>query len=321
MLFLNSENILSFVDYPKIVTSIENALDIYEKNEYAMPDRFNYTNGDKILLYMPCFAGNMFGTKILSVFPENSKFNHPVIDGLMLLNDYNTGEPKAILDGKILTALRTGAVGGVGVKHLSNENASSLGLIGSGTQGFYQIIYACSLRNIKNVYLSSKTKSKLQIFIKNISHVLPEVNFHICDSNDSVIEKSEIVIFATSSFEPVISGKMESYRGKTFIAIGSFKPNMRELNDELIKACDSIYVDTEFAKEESGDLHIPLTKGLISEDIIKPISSVICGCSSKNDGSETILYKSVGMALFDLIVSKEIYESAIKKNIGSNLEL
>jgi len=93
------------------------------------------------------------------------------------------------------------------------------------------------------------------------------------------------------------------------------------LNDELIKACDSIYVDTEFAKEESGDLHIPLSANLISNDIIKPISSVIGNDYSKNDGSKTILYKSVGMALFDLVVGNKIYEDAIKKNIGTNLEL
>lgn len=321
MLFLNSKDILSFVNYPKVVAAIEDALHIYERNEYSMPDRFNYTNGNKILLYMPCFSDNIFGTKILSVFPENSKLNHPVIDGLMLLNDYNTGEPKALLDGKILTSLRTGAVGGVGIKHLSNENSSSLGIIGTGIQGFYQVIYGCSLRNIKNVYLSSKTKSKTKKFVDDLSKILQDVNFHICDSNDIVVEKSEIVIFATSSFEPVISGKSENYKGKTFIAIGSFKPDMRELNDELIKACDSIYVDTEFAKEESGDLHIPLSTNLISADIIKPISSVIGDESAKNDGSKTILYKSVGMALFDLIVSNKIYEDAVKENIGVNLEL
>lgn len=322
MRYLNHEAILSAITYDDIMDAVEEALLYYENRNYNMPDRFHYTHDNKTLLYMPCFSSGILGTKILTVFPDNVMRNHPAIDGIMLLNDYNTGAPKAMIDGKLLTALRTGAVGSMGVKYISPEHTSKLGLIGAGAQGIYQVIFACHCRPIKTVYVTTRSKEKLHTYIDHLKVELPHINFITVDTAEEVVQNAELIITATSSMTPVLPENKALYKNKTFIAIGSYQPTMRELPNALMEVAESIYVDIEYAKEESGDLFIPLEENLISEDKIHSIASLIHGEDTyRNSGNGTVVYKSVGMALFDVIVGDRILKCAEAKSIGQNIVL
>ncbi len=320
MLYINQKNITAATNFNDIMIAVEKALLHYKNDDYNMPERFHYTHENKTLLYMPCFSNNTLGTKILTVFPENASKNYPAIDGLMMLNDYETGRVKALIDGKLLTALRTAAVGNMGTKYLTKDSVNTLGLIGAGTQGFYQILFACSLRNFKDVYIHTRTMSKLDNFIKRLQNELPNINFHKCESAEDVVKMSDVIITATSSFESVLPENEELYKGKKFIAIGSYKPDMRELPNALMKVADEVYVDIMYAKEESGDLHIPLQTGVISEDKIFSMADLIYSQKNISDFNKTIVYKSVGMALFDVIVGEKILECAEVKGIGTRLD-
>ncbi len=117
MIVINENLIKKVISFEEIMESLEEAFLIYESGNFSMPDRIHVENKKNTLLYMPCFTDEIFGTKSLTIFPENSKVNKPVIDGFMTLHDPATGSPLAIIDGKILTALRTGGVGGVGCRY------------------------------------------------------------------------------------------------------------------------------------------------------------------------------------------------------------
>ena len=110
---------------------------------------------------MPCFGSDYFSTKLVSVFPKNLLIKEPMIYGSVILNDGQTGKPLAVMDGSKLTAMRTAAVGAVGVKHLSPENASTLGVVGLGIQGFHQALFACNdlmaLGAVEAIEASGKT--------------------------------------------------------------------------------------------------------------------------------------------------------------------
>lgn len=160
MIYLNKEDILKSITLDEFMDAVEEAYKIYSDKSFNMPDRIQVENGDLTSLYMPCFTKEAFGTKILTVAPNNAKINKPVIDGVMLVNDIETGEIVCMMDGKTLTAARTGAVGGVGFRHTTSEDVETIGLIGTGVQGFYQVLYACKARNIKKVYLYNRTKKK-----------------------------------------------------------------------------------------------------------------------------------------------------------------
>jgi len=320
MRYLNEKAIISSITYDDMISAVEEALIHYKNDNYNMPERFHYTHEDKTLLYMPCFSNGILGTKILTVFPDNVKKNHPVIDGLMLLNDYETGAPRAMIDGKLLTALRTGAVGAMGTKYISNKESKTLGLIGAGAQGIYQIIFACQLRPITDVYITTRSLGKLDDYIEKLKIILPHINFHATKTPREVVEKADIIITATSSMTPVLPEEKSLYIGKTFIAIGSYKPDMRELPNALMELASKIYVDIDYAKEESGDLKIPLQEGAINKDKIKSIASLVDENRMLDNKYETIVYKSVGMALFDVVVASKILECAENKGIGQVLE-
>ena len=127
MIFLGKEEIEKLVDPNEIMDQIEEAYRIFGADAYYMPPRPVIEHENKTLIYMPCFTEDIIGTKMLTIFPENAKLGLPSLDGLVILNDRTTGAPLAIMDGQAVTAWRTGAVGGVGIRHLSRKDARTVG--------------------------------------------------------------------------------------------------------------------------------------------------------------------------------------------------
>jgi len=269
LLFLNEKDIFKAVSFEEIMDNIEKAYTIYEKKEYIQPSRIHIPYLENNLMYMPCFIKDIFGTKILTVFPKNIEKQKPTIQGLMLLNDINTGEPLALLDGKILTALRTGATGGVSIRHLSSPQDNTLGLVGAGTQGFYQLLFAAQVRDIKKITLFDIFPQKLLAFQEKLAKSIPNVNICIALSIEELLDASKIVITATTSKKPVLPNREDLLCGKHFVGIGSFRPTMREYPAALFSLLKRVYVDTEYAMEESGDLLVPLQNKWIKEKQIK----------------------------------------------------
>ena len=287
-----------------------------------MPDRVHVDYKNKTILYMPCFLENIFGTKFLTVFPENRKKSRPVIDGLMLLNDYDTGETISILDGKTLTALRTGAVGGTGIRHITPKDVKTVGLVGAGVQGFNQLRFACEARDIEKIIVFDLFKEKLPDFIQKVKEQISGVEVVSVENTEELLKESDIVITTTTSNEPVFSNKKELFKGKHFIGIGSYKPNMREYPDALISVLNKVYIDTEFAKEETGDLSNPLERGLLKDNQIETFGKYLLYEKNKEEIIKgTTWFKSVGMALFDIVVAQLIYNKAKEKGIGQEIEL
>ncbi len=321
MIYLNSKDILSSITLDEIMDTIEEAYRIYTSNNFSMPDRIHVDNGNLTSLYMPCFTNEAFGTKILTISPNNTKINKPVIDGVMVVNDVETGEIVCMMDGKTLTSVRTGAVGGVGIKHTTSKNIQSIGLIGTGAQGFYQILYACKARTIKNVYLYNRTKSKAINLKIELEKELKNININVVDSSRELVENSEVIITATTSSQPVIENDKELLKGKHIIAIGSYTPDMKELPDALFEVVDKVIVDTDFAKEESGDLCLPIKNNLIKSEDIENMGTFLENNTNFDMNGKTTLYKSVGMGLFDIVVANKIYIKALEKGIGQYIEL
>ena len=138
MLYLNSAEIKTAVTCDQMMDAVEQAMGLYEDNNYIMPERMNIPCGNNnILLLMPCVAGDYMVTKVLTLCPGNRKVEKPVIQATVMLADSGTGTPLAIMDGGAVTAMRTGAVGGSSIRHLAKSDAQSIGLIGCGVQGFY----------------------------------------------------------------------------------------------------------------------------------------------------------------------------------------
>lgn len=324
MLVLSKNDILQAATMTEAMGAIEEVYAACENKMFDMPRRLQFPmKGDNTLLLMPCFSGSHFATKIVTVFPQNSKRHLPVTQGVMLLNDNETGETLAILDGTTLTALRTGAVGGVAVRYLANPGATSAGLIGTGTQGKYQLLAACEARHLTDIYLFNRTAGKIPAFIDELRPLLPgNVNIHTAADIRELAALSDIIITATTSCEPLLPDDGKWLKNKLIIGIGSYKPDMHEFSPALYSLTDKIYVDTMDAIEETGDLMTPLENHWIERRQILPFSQIVCGkepVSFPENG--THVFKSVGMALFDLFTARLIFNKAKQSGLGQVIKI
>ncbi|WP_163970314.1 ornithine cyclodeaminase family protein [Oceanobacillus halotolerans] len=321
MLFLSEKDIKQAVTMKDVIDAIDETYKVYDTGRFQMPTRMQVNDQGNTLLLMPCFTQDAIGTKLVTIFPNNKSI--PTLHGLVVLNSSDTGEVKGILNGTFLTGLRTGAVGGSGVRHLAQENASTLAIVGTGVQGLYQAIAACAERSIKTIYLYNRSPEKIPAFQKQLQGWIGEdVQIVACDSVEAAIEHAEIVITATTSKTPVLPENEELLRNKLIIGVGSFQPTMREFPETLYRMTDQVIVDTDHAIEESGDVATPLEKGWIKEESILTMADYISGRRKlSNQSGGSVVFKSTGMALFDVVVANLMYQKAQEKGIGTTLDM
>lgn len=364
MLFLNSKDIESCLVRNELMNQMEEAMSLFEANQLNMPPRTHVTDRENALLFMPCFGKEYFCTKLVSVFPGNEGTEHPVVNGIVILNDAKTGVPVAILDGQTLTGIRTGAVGGLGVRHFSSLGSDTAGIVGSGVQGFHQILFACTAylelngKPIRRVYIHNRNSRKVQGFIASLESAtdnteLEGTEFIHATSVEELLEASQTVILATSSEQPVLPDKPELLEGKCIVAIGSYRPDMQEIPRSAFEIADRMFLDTSHAAHESGDVINPLKHGWINRDKVQSLGDFLIknknfhnfchpeftekketlkeeetGHLDTSDNSHSsdevlrgknIIYKSVGMAAFDMMAAVYIFNRAKKCNTGRQL--
>ena len=321
MLLLNKKDIEKSVDLNGMMDQIEDAYRIFASGEYYMPPRPTVEHDNKTLLYMPCFTNSSLGTKMLTIFPENASMGLPAIDGLVLMNDPKTGKPLAILDGQTVTAYRTGAVGGVAIRHLSRKDCHTVGIVGAGVQGFHLALYACAAREIHTVYVFNHSNRDLTDYLARLEKAIdnPAVKVVQCNTVEELVENSEIICTATPSEKAVLPNEKALLEGKCIIAIGSYTPVMREIPDAVFELVDAVYVELEYACEESGDLSQPLADGILTKDKVRYMHELI-DSGKEVDSRKTTYFKSVGMGLFDVCVAQKLMDDATQKGIGQQVE-
>ena len=248
---------------PKLV---ENLYIAFQQKDITVPIRHHhdYANPgegiDSTLLLMPAWEdGSFLGVKLITVSPNNSRYNLPSIHGIYILFDGHTGKPLAQLDAQTLTNCRTAAASALASRFLSRKDSSSLLMIGTGALAPYLIKAHAAVRPVKQVFIWGRNYSKAENLCKNLvndSYLIQAVK-----NIEDVIGRVDIITAATLSEKPLIRGKWLK-PGQHIDLVGSFKPNMREADNETIRRA-SVYTDIlETAPKESGDLLIPLKDGV-----------------------------------------------------------
>ncbi|MCF8087370.1 MAG: ornithine cyclodeaminase family protein [Desulfotignum sp.] len=316
MRFFNQETI-DRVPYDVIQKAVEQAYLLQSDQKFHMPDRIHVPQKENTLLVMPCFGEAYMATKLVTVFPKAPETGFPVVNGMVILADNHTGQPLAILDGAALTSRRTGAVGGLATACLSPESVHTAGIIGAGVQGRSQAAFLLFNRQIDTLWVWDVNQAAADNMALEIQDAWPEVMCRVAKSARDLVTRSQVVIAATTSTKPVFDADVSEILGKTFISIGSFTPQMKEFPDAVIKGADTVYVDTMFAAEESGDICQPLENQVVSRENIVAFASVVQ--QPVEPSTTTVFFKSVGMALFDLTVAAAVLEWGIQKNQGQPL--
>jgi ornithine cyclodeaminase len=274
---------------------------------------------------MPAFLRETqaLGAKIVTVFPQNPSQGLSAVQALVVLFDAATGGPSAILEGTHLTRLRTGAATGAATQVLARWDAKKLALFGAGGQAFYQVQGVWAARKVERTVIYDLLPERVEALIALLKENPPDRKREILKvySPEEALEEADIVVTATGSHRPVFPGKLLA-PGTHINAIGAFKPEMQEVDEETILR-SRIFVDSrEACLEEAGDLIIPLKKGLIGQaDIQAELGEVLAGNKNGRRSHEEITYfKSVGNAVQDISVAQVAVSRAAAQGLGQEVE-
>lgn len=283
-------------------------------------------NPGEVALLMPAYLQKTgaLGAKMVTVFPQNPTRGLPAVQALVFLFDALSGTPLAIFEGTELTRFRTGAAAGCATQILSRPNAQTLAIFGAGGQALYQIMAVCSVRRIKKVLIYDLLAEKVQALINDLRKAswMEDVEIKQATSPEMAVKEGEIIVTATTSAHPVFPGKVLN-PGTHINAIGSFRPDMQEVDEQTI--CRSkIFVDSLSAcLEEAGDIIISLRKGIINKSAIQAeLGELALGIKSGRLNNQEITYfKSVGNAVQDVSVAFAIWQRAEEKGWGQEVKI
>jgi len=302
----------------RLIKEFEN----FNKNDTIIPIRsgFNYTNETPGLVeWMPVYRrGEEVVIKVVGYHPKNpKKFNLPTILSTISSYDTKTGHLKGLVDGVLLTALRTGAASAIATKYLAHPNSSILGLVGCGAQSITQLHALSRLFPIKKVLIYDTDLEAVNSF-ESRSEVLDLDIEIIYTTTDSIFTESDIVCTATSI--QVGEGPLfETYKTKPHLhinAIGSDFPGKIELPVNLLRES---FVCPDFTKQAKieGECQ-QLTDNEIDADLVE----VIQNFNKYNYLQEKLtVFDSTGLALEDQVVMGLFLDLAKEFNIGMDVSL
>ena len=235
------------------------------------------------------------------------------------LSSTETGELLALIEASTLGRLRTGAASGVATRHMARQDASTLGVIGTGRQARTQIEAVCRVRDVGLIKVFSRNPERRESFAAETRQTLG-VSASAVDSAEACVRDSDIVVAITNSFTPVLSGEWLS-PGAHVNAAGANHWMRRELDDEAVSRSSVIVVDdVEQAKIECGDLIYPVERGLVRWERVQSLSELIAGRAPGRASEEEItLFESQGIALEDIAVGMRVYQLAKEKSAGKEL--
>ena len=246
---------------------------------------------------------------------------HGKLRFLVPLYEMATGELLALIEADYMGQLRTGAASGVATKYLARKDARVAAIIGTGGQARTQLEAVAAVRKLESARAYGRDAAKREKFCKEMSErlgipVLP------CASSREAVHGADIVSTATTTSQPVVNGA-DLTRGVHLNAIGANHAHKRELDDEAVASADVIVVDSvEQSRQEAGDLIIAFHGDEICWTGVKKLSEVVSGkASGRTSDTEVTLFKSNGIASWDLAVAMKVYAIAREKKLGRELPL
>lgn len=279
-------------------------------------------------LSMPAFvggAGDEPGTlsiKIVTVYGDNGpEYGLPTIQGVILLHDARTGAPLALMDAEHVTAMRTGAVGGLAARYLAREDASRVTLFGAGALGPGQLAAICAVRPIERALVVTRSGTKDQEFCARMAN---ELGIQVSATRDvqAAVEAADIICTATNSVEPLFDGDWLQ-PGTHVSAVGAYHTGMRELDTTTIRR-GRVFVDQhQAARSEAGDIMIPVNAGEIEYDhVAGDLGALVTGAvPGRTSAEEITVFKSVGLAMQDAVTVQRVYAAALAQGVGQEIAL
>ncbi len=322
---LNAEEIRQALPMAEAVAAMKRAFGLLSAGAVSMPmrTRVEVPDQEAASLFMPAYGGAEAGlaVKVVSVFPHNPERGRPTIHAVVIVLDPESGAPTALLEGAALTAIRTGAASGAATDLLARKDARTVAVFGSGAQARTQLEAVCTVRKIRTAWVCGIDPSGLDAFAREMAGRGPcPADLRIAATPEEALAEADIVCTATTSSTPVFDGR--SVRPGTHInAIGSYTPQMQEIDGDLVARSLVVVDSRQAALVESGDLILPIRQGRLREDMIHAeLGEIVNGVRPGRSSEDQItFFKSVGIAVQDVVAANVALRRAEELGLGTFL--
>lgn len=330
ILFLSRNEVAQFITKDEALELTEKALKEFALGNTNNPSKlvlpcFPYHNGH--INSMPSYMkyGDCAGVKVVSVYNDNpKKYGLPTTIGTIILYDPETGVPKAIMDGTLITDLRTGAVSGVNAKYLARKDSTKLAIVGAGVQGYTSMeMILRALPGIREVVACDLSYERRESFMQKGSEEHPGVTFSGLEDHREALKSCDIVVYATSADHPLLENG-EAGEGVTVITVCEL------LTRKAVGMFDDWYVDfTQCALERynDGGRMSAEERGLVWDDLTEDLvrgetgDAVTGKAPGRTRDDQKILAGAVGMSVEDVICAELVYKRALEVGAGKILNL
>jgi ornithine cyclodeaminase/alanine dehydrogenase-like protein (mu-crystallin family) len=301
-LFLNEEEVRHHLRMTDLIPAMEKALIDFSAGKVIQPVRsiIKIDPPGGFLGLMPASTPEGLGLKAVTFYPSNADRGIPTHMATIFLVDPETGTPLAIMDGRLITEMRTAAVSAAATKLLASADAKILAILGSGVQARSHVVALRLVRQFEEILVWSPTRAHAEQFAKEISAK--------ATSAEEAVRGADVVVTATNSTTPVLKGSWLK-PGCHVNAVGACRPDWRELDDAAMAKV--LFVDSrEAAMKESGDVILSGAK------IYAELGEALAG-KILSRGNETTIFKSLGMAVEDIAAATLVYRAVTEESRSS----
>lgn len=314
---LTADDVRAALPMPKAIDAMRRAFGQFSAGEATVPLRERVPSHKGVTLLMSAFLheSEEFAIKIVSVYPDNPSLDLPTIAATVLVLDPHTGLPRAFMEGDSLTAIRTGAAGGLAAELLSRPDAETVALFGAGVQARSQFQAVMAVRKIKEVHVVDISGAAAGRLASDIATWPGAPRVSSDTPAQEAVRKADIVITATTSKTPVFDGN-DLKPGAHITGVGSFTSDMQEVDPVGVER-STVFVDSRRSAEaEAGDLIMAGAR--IEAELGEVVNGVHPGRKSDD---EITFFKSVGLAAQDAVAAAAVMQAAEAQGFGQVVEM
>ena len=314
MQVFSADDVDRALDFPSLVDALAEAM----RGGFVAPHRHHHPiqrAGEPVAtcLLMPSWtesasrAGLYLGVKLVNVFPGNAARGLPAVTGLYVLQSGRTGETLAAIDGTRLTHWRTAAASALAARFLARADARRLLVVGAGALAPFLARAHASVRAYERIAIWNHRPDGAQRLALTLAAAgLPA---EAVEDLETAVGEADVVSCATLATEPLIAGRWLR-PGQHLDLVGAFTVTMREADDEALRR-SHIYVDTDAALVEGGDVALGILGGVIDRSaVIADLPALCRGAPGRRRADEITLFKSVGAAVEDLAAAMLVWKTA-----------
>lgn len=314
---IGGDDIHLLLDFPSLIEALRamfrDGCDVPPRHHHAIPPAAPEGREGTLLLMPAWQGGGGLGVKIVTVCPDNAGRSLPSVHGTYVLLDAATGVPRAVLDGTALTLRRTAAASALAASYLARPDSAVHLMVGTGALAPHLVAAHRAVRPIRETRIWGRDPAKSAALAARLAAA--GIAASPAAELAAAVAIADIVTCATLARQPLIRGEWLK-PGAHLDLVGGFTPEMREADDAAI-ARARVYIDTEGALREAGDIVQPLRSGALSRERIAGDLFGLCRgqCPGRRDPAEITLFKSVGSALEDLAAAELAVRRSAEREI------